>query len=720
MAIRKDLDDMLNSLKTGAPTASKAEVPKPAGAAHHRKSVYDEMSVDDLLSALKDEKKSAVQKKSVSEKKPEKTPVRTEKNILPHKPSAVDPELERKLTEALKPAAKPLARAVKTPEAEAKPAAIPKAEARTVSAPKAEARPAASPKAEAKPIAAPKPETKLAETAVTEAKPTEAEAPKERKKKKKIIITGELPDYEAIRREELEKNRIESEKAAAAAKSAARQANELTPAEAIAAEVIAAAEAKAPEELPEPEPVPEAETPQESAAPEETAEEPAEEKQKGGFFSKRKNKRRRNAEEETAPEFEEAVLHEDAPSIEDADLNNENTAEEAAPSADIEIAAETAIADAFSEAIAEAVPEDLTELEPAEDDLPSVDELLDSAIAELEKAQAADASEEAQNTETEASAEEETESSAVSGLIDDIREDAAAAIAELEKTPEEKAEEAEKAAPAEEMIPEKSSAESAPQAEEKPKKKLVLRRILDENPNDIINERSEKTEDDEDAPIEKQKVGFKKRLYMILGAVFSIFAVIGIITVIVKGVGLARSFTSGEIKKDGFTEIIYPAVIMDIESFNAPTELTSNQMITAAIWSIVMSEERVSKYSVSPGTDTIFIPYMDVEARAVEMFGPNHPEFNHCTVGPLESRFVYSDGAYNVKLSPITFTYSPEIKSIVKSGNKYTLTVDYIDELPMWMEKSVAKSVEFKLTEKEDGSYTIDSMEILFVKSSNI
>ena len=51
MAIRKDIDDMLNSLKNSG-EAPKTESAK-AAAAHpkQRKSIYDDMSVDDLLNA---------------------------------------------------------------------------------------------------------------------------------------------------------------------------------------------------------------------------------------------------------------------------------------------------------------------------------------------------------------------------------------------------------------------------------------------------------------------------------------------------------------------------------------------------------------------------------------------------------------------------------------------------------------------------------------------
>lgn len=658
MAIRKDLDDMLNNLKGGTSPVRKVQEQKSAKTAAARKSVYDNMSVDDLLSALTVEKKSEPSVPRVQEKQ----------SAHSERLADVAPELEKKLTEVL------------MPEKPAEKAAEPVSE---------------------------KPAEETAPS-VSETVPEENTVPK--KRKKKIVITGELPDYEAIRREEIEKNRIEQEKAEAAAKNAAREANELTPVEAIAAAAEKQAEAEASQVSDEAD--------AETAVKEEA---PVKEKNGGGFFFGRKNK---HIETEVSPETEteQETADESLPEAEKTVFFEETTIIEGSEaqegfSFDDEMAAitedsETSVADAFSEALSEAAAEDdaVDEQQSDEENQPSVEELLDAAIAGIESAQAAEAAL------LESVGEESVYDENVGESFEEVQiqsDEAEDEAHDAEDVPDE-GENVRSELPAEDK-----SDDDAPKSEGK-SKKLVLRRILDENPDSIINERSEKTEDDEESSQDKSKAKFKKRLYMILGAVFSVLAVIGLVTVIAGGVGLIKRFTSGEEKKDGFTELVYPAVIMDIEAFDSPDELTSNQIITAAIWSIVMSEERVSKYSVSPGTDTIFIPYMDVEARAVEMFGENHPEFNHCTVGPLESKFVYSDGAYNVKLNPITFTYSPEIRSIVKSGNKYTLTVDYIDELPFWMEKSVAKTVEFSLTEKGDGSYTIDSMGIIYVKSSNV
>ncbi|WP_295091002.1 hypothetical protein [Ruminococcus sp.] len=265
---------------------------------------------------------------------------------------------------------------------------------------------------------------------------------------------------------------------------------------------------------------------------------------------------------------------------------------------------------------------------------------------------------------------------------------------------------------------ETSIAEAPADITEKTQKKTEsdFDNILSENPAELIEQRSEHTE--------KSLVSTfavpdgRKRLYTVLGVVLTAFAVIGIISSIIWAIGCFRSFTSGEVKKDSFTQMIYPAAIMDIEPFSDPSQLTSEQIITATIWSIIMDKDKVSNYELT--LDTVSIPDVDVEKYAVELFGEKLPEFNHTTVGPVESRFYYADGVYNVKAKTITHTYSPEIKSIVKSGKEYTLTVDYVAELPQWMEKTIAKQAEYKLTEKEDGTFRFNSMKILSVNNGNL
>ena len=593
MAIRKDIDDMLNSLKNSGKLPKTESAKAAAAQPKQRKSIYDDMSVDDLLNALTDTKQ------------PEPVEVPEEEEVPVIVSSVMHTEASTQSTRVFS--------AAEIAEMEAK------------AAEKAE------PAAEEKPVP---------------------------KKKKKIVISAELPDYEEIRRRDLEKDRLERE----AADKAARETEEKARLEAERAAREAEERARLEAERSAREAEERARLEAENTAHEVTAEEGSDEvhgeeiDDKSGIFSKIKNIFSSDKEEPEADgetDTEENPVSELAEELFGNMNNGLETADESEP------------------------PTDLTETESEIATPPILDE----------------------------TAEDDDSTDSVDSLLDNIRENTAAAIANLEAPAIEKEETPE--TPAE--VPEE------PAKKRKSRVTSALEGILDENPDEIISERSEKTEDDVKTP---KKRHFKKKLYTVLGVVFSIFAVIGIVATVTKCAGLLKSFTSGEVKKDSFTQMIYPAVIMDIESFNSPEEATSEQVITATLWSIIMDDSKSSKYESSLG-DTVSIPDVDVEKYAVELFGEDLPTFEHCTVGPVESRFYYSDGAYNVRLRPIIFTYSPEIKSIVKSGSNYTLTVDYIDELPSWMEKSVAKTVEFGLTQNDDGTFCIKSMKILSVKSSN-
>ena len=175
MAIRKDLDDMLNSLMDsgggGSAPARSHTTPRAA-----RKSRFDDMSVDDLLHALEDERRHMEEE--------------------PHTISGNDqsPPSVWEFTPPSENAAEPVA-GPELPEQEETPNVI--AEVMHT-------------------------EASAEMTRVFDTIPASDEIPKPARKKK-IIITGELPDYEALRREEFERER-QAQLAAEAAREEAHAA----------------------------------------------------------------------------------------------------------------------------------------------------------------------------------------------------------------------------------------------------------------------------------------------------------------------------------------------------------------------------------------------------------------------------------------------------------------------------------------------------------------
>nr|MDE6784732.1 hypothetical protein [Ruminococcus sp.] len=243
----------------------------------------------------------------------------------------------------------------------------------------------------------------------------------------------------------------------------------------------------------------------------------------------------------------------------------------------------------------------------------------------------------------------------------------------------------------------------------------LFKHILNEDPDEIINQQNDSTEQDE----KRRKKKLKRTAYSVFGVIFAVFACIGLIAVVAKGIDMIGTFKSRDPNRENFEKFLYPAVIMDIESFETPAELTSEQILTAAIWSMIMTDGITEQYELT--FDVVMIPAADVEAYAVKLFGNELPELVHTTVGPAESRFYYNEETqlYNVPVAPVTHTYSPEVRGATKSGDDYILVVDYIDELPAWLPRTSSKSVEFVITSTDNG-YHLKSMKILTTSTNTV
>ena len=663
MAIRKDLDDMLNNLKANRAPKPLKKAEKPAAPPTvHAKSKFDDMSVDDLLSALADDTTTQEMQKitettaSVYEAN-RKTADQLHQELLQRE------EEKRQAVEAARRAE--IERIAKAKRKAAAEEAMRRAEEERIAEEKRLAEEAAR-RAEEERIAE---EKRLAEEAA-------------RRAEEERIAEEKRRAEEAARRAEEE--RIAEEKRRA--EEAARRAEE----ERIAEEKHRAEEAarRAEEELftngndfyideindePEPEESP----------------------KKGGLFSLFRKRRETSDDAEYAPPQEQEVP-EEIPANEDISGNEP---------ADEDNSGYNPNAVSFEE---ECIVVDCTPDPPSE-----VDQLLDAAIAAVNS-----------EVEAEEAAEDEPESDPVGGMINSIRESAEKAVADLEspRIPEEPEEE-----PLEELPPIKliepagDDDDEDEDFEEKPKKSIFKRKgkvtsalenILDEDPDAIMDERREHTEEGDEVEAARPAGRVKKTIYAILGVIFAALACIGLVTCITKIAGYWGRFSSGDTKKDGFSDIVYPAVIMDISSFESPSELSSEEIITAAIWSMVMSDNALDKYQRT--FDVVSVPAVDVEAAAVALFGDGLPELTHTTVGPAEARFYYNEESksYNVPVTPVTYTYSPEIESVSKNGSEYTIVVNYINELPSWVEPTSTKKVQFHLNETNEG-YQIRGMEVL-------
>ena len=208
----------------------------------------------------------------------------------------------------------------------------------------------------------------------------------------------------------------------------------------------------------------------------------------------------------------------------------------------------------------------------------------------------------------------------------------------------------------------------------------------------------------------KKKPSFKRNLYFIIGIAVSFMSLIGFIFSVNFCVGIVKNFADNTTQKQDFARFIYPVVIVDTAAYKNNEQLSSDVVISAAIWDIILYGD-TSKYPEEYGSMTV--PQLDVENHATNLFGPGLT-FDHKTLGDASLTFYYTPEtkSYNIPVSPKYFPYSPLVESIKRNGDTYTLKVGYVSPSPAWlvtdkkMKPKPTKYMEYVVT-KKNNDYTL-------------
>ncbi|WP_432650034.1 hypothetical protein [Huintestinicola sp.] len=233
----------------------------------------------------------------------------------------------------------------------------------------------------------------------------------------------------------------------------------------------------------------------------------------------------------------------------------------------------------------------------------------------------------------------------------------------------------------------------------------MLDSALDEDISEI-SEMSELEESSNEAVKPKNKSAF----HFIVGLIFIILAAIGLISTVGFVSDKVKNIIDNTDQKNEFAKFIYPVVICDPPSFDATTKLKNETIISAAVWDIILYEDK-SKYELD--FDYLIVPEVDIEQHAAKLFGSGLT-INHMTIASADISFYY-DGeisSYRIPENPKFFTYSPYIESISKVGESYTLTVGYVSPTPAWLTltsdeaPSPEKYVDY-VVQKRGTSYTL-------------
>ena len=227
---------------------------------------------------------------------------------------------------------------------------------------------------------------------------------------------------------------------------------------------------------------------------------------------------------------------------------------------------------------------------------------------------------------------------------------------------------------------------------EKPKKKHQEREESIENIRRMFGEALDESHEElaefsgeqavPDMP-ESNPEGFRRKLYYLFGIVISILAIIGLVATVNFSIAKVKEFAENTQQKTEFARFVYPIVICDPAPFNQTVKLRSDTMITAAIWDIILYEDK-SKYEAD--FDMIIVPELDVEQHATKLFGAGL-SFEHQSILNATIEFYYDESikSYRIPSNPKYFTYSPYIEEISRVGERYTLLVGYVSPTPAWL-----------------------------------
>lgn len=210
--------------------------------------------------------------------------------------------------------------------------------------------------------------------------------------------------------------------------------------------------------------------------------------------------------------------------------------------------------------------------------------------------------------------------------------------------------------------------------------KKMFDEALDESKEDMAEFTEELAVPDEPA---SNPEGLKRKLYFVFGIVISLLAVVGLYSTVIFAKDAIRNFADNTQQKNEFARFVYPIVICDPAPFNQTVKLRSETLITAAIWDIILYEDK-SKYEAD--FDMIIVPELDVEQHGTKLFGTGL-SFEHQSIIGVDIQFYYDESikSYRIPSNPKYFTYSPYIEDITRVGERYTLTVGYVSPTPAWL-----------------------------------
>lgn len=170
-----------------------------------------------------------------------------------------------------------------------------------------------------------------------------------------------------------------------------------------------------------------------------------------------------------------------------------------------------------------------------------------------------------------------------------------------------------------------------------------------------------------------------RRLNLAVGIVVALFALIGVISVIVGAVSFISSRVgdnSAEIEE--YKAFIAPVIMNDPEPFDDVTKASQPELISIAIWSFLSGD--IDPDTVRYSENGMIISEDAVEKEFARLFGTDVAPLHASVEGGEGIEFEYDRDkeAYTVPITGIDALYSPTITELKEKGSTVILTVGYL------------------------------------------
>jgi hypothetical protein len=162
-----------------------------------------------------------------------------------------------------------------------------------------------------------------------------------------------------------------------------------------------------------------------------------------------------------------------------------------------------------------------------------------------------------------------------------------------------------------------------------------------------------------------------------------LLAAIGVVTVIVLSIRLTTRMLDNTAQKEMFARMITPVVMFDPVPFESAENIQNSDLLLYSMWSALMSENR--RYYTFNQNQELQIPAPDLDAAVRTLFG-GVVRLEHRTFEDFETTYTYDAGRelYTVPVTAELYVYTPRVTDIVRRGDYYELTVEYIPPGSAW------------------------------------